>query len=177
MRGIEACRAGRIAAAFVVLVAAAVSLGRALIDDDGRGDWDDPDSHGIQCGRCRSRASTAPLAVHSAEAASLITGMMACDHTSLEWWQLLGVTETRLPSVQTLKQAHDVRNYPRQVNSLILTIRSKDRQMQYVVAQMEPIPFLRSSINLPAYLGEAFNWSTASLDIGAGGACGERAVK
>ncbi|CAE7271894.1 PSF2 [Symbiodinium sp. KB8] len=107
VRGIEACRAGRIAAAFVVLVAAAVS-----------------------------RASTAPLAVHSAEAASLITGMMACDHTSLEWWQLLGVT---------------------------------DRQMQYVVAQMEPIPFLRSSINLPAYLGEAFNWSTASLDIGAGG--------
>ena len=49
--------------------------------------------------------------------------------------------------------------------------------MQYVVAQMEPIPFLRSSINLPAYLGEAFNWSTASLDIGAGGACGERAVE
>ncbi|CAE7239775.1 PSF2 [Symbiodinium sp. CCMP2456] len=107
VRSIEACRAGRIAAAFVVLVAAAVS-----------------------------RASTAPLAVHSAEAASLITGMMACDHTSLQWWQLLGVT---------------------------------DRQMQYVVAQMEPIPFLRSSINLPAYLGEAFNWSTASLDIGAGG--------
>eukprot|EP00439_Symbiodinium_sp_Y106_P084475 s1139_g25.t2 len=115
VRSIEACRAGRIAAAFVVLVAAAVS-----------------------------RASTTPLAVHSGEAASLITGMMACDHTSLEWWQLLGVT---------------------------------DRQMQYVVAQMEPIPFLRSSINLPAYLGEAFNWSTASLDIGAGGACGERAVE
>ena len=42
--------------------------------------------------------------------------------------------------------------------------------MKYVVAQMEPIPFLRSSLDVPMDLGEVFNWSAASLDIGAGGA-------
>ncbi|CAE7304045.1 PSF2 [Symbiodinium natans] len=103
----EVCRAGQAAAAFVVLVAAAVSSTAAI-----------------------------PLAVHSGEAAAVFAEMMACDHSSLEWWQLLGIT---------------------------------DQQMKYVVAQMEPIPFLRSSLDVPMDLGEVFNWSAASLDIGAGG--------